>query len=148
MTYKNSLLENKSTVGIWGTGYIGYSTMLHLAAEGVICCGYDPDPQKVELINQGGHPVPGLNDWINIDPSPLLANKRMRATGNVQEVLDQNVLVHVIAVPTERGGQPWWDPLRQVIDQLADALMAGGRRKTPPLVFIEATLTPSPTHHP
>ena len=145
MTYKNALLKNKSTVGIWGTGYIGYSTMLHLAAEGVVCVGYDPDPQKVALINSGGHPVPGLNDWINIDPLPLLADNRMVATGNVQKVLDRNVRVHVVAVPTERGGQPWWEPLRQVVTHLAEALSNGGRPTTPPLVVIESTLTPGTT---
>jgi len=145
MTYKNELLKNTSNVAIWGTGYIGYSTMLHLAAEGVNCVGYDPDRERVALINRGGHPVPGLNDWINIDPLPLLAENRMRATDNVQEVLGPNVLVHVVAVPTERGGQPWWEPLRQVINHLADALAAGRRRRIPPLVVIESTLTPGTT---
>src|SRR5205085_12248418 len=109
------------------------------------CLGYDPDPQKVALINRGGHPVPGLNDWINIDPLPLLADHRIRATGNVQEVLGRNVLVHVVAVPTERDGQPWWEPLRQVVNHLADALAARGHRRTTPLVVIEYTLAPGTT---
>lgn len=145
MTYKKALLENKYTVGIWGTGYIGYTTMLHLAAEGVVCLGYDPDHQKVEQINSGGHPVPGLNEWIKIDPLPLLAEHRIRTTGNVQEMLDRNVLVHVVAVPTERDGQPWWEPLRQVVNHLADALAVGERRTPPPLVVIESTLAPGTT---
>jgi UDP-N-acetyl-D-mannosaminuronate dehydrogenase len=41
MTFKEDLLEGKKRVGIWGLGYIGYSSMANFASRGVSCIGTD-----------------------------------------------------------------------------------------------------------
>ena len=143
MAYREALLNGGNIAGIWGTGYIGYSTMLHLAASGITCLGYDPDKVRVDHINQGMHPVPGLENWLSIEPKPLLSSGRFRATCNVDEILAPEVIVHIIAVPTERDGSPWWDPLVQVIRHLSQTFAE--RKQQPgllPLIIIESTLAP------
>lgn len=140
---REALLFRGRSVGIWGTGYIGYTTMLHLAAKGVTCVGYDPDSRRVADINRGQHPVLGLNDWLDIDPQPLVSQRLIRATESVEEILNPNVVVHVVAVPTERDGCPWWEPLRDVTTRLATAISARAESAGPPsLVVIESTLAP------
>jgi nucleotide sugar dehydrogenase len=146
MTNQALLFDKRHVVGVWGNGYIGYSTMLHLAANGVSCIGYDPDQTRVDSINKAVHPVPGLGDWLMIDPVPLLQSGRMRATISLIDILKKETIVHVVAVPTERKGAPWWDPLSQVIRHIAQFLSEGQEQpEHPPLVIIESTLAPGTT---
>ena len=56
--YKELLKSNKKMIGIWGTGYIGLSTMVYFARENINTIGFDIDYQKVENINKGILPIP------------------------------------------------------------------------------------------
>lgn len=143
MNYAAELLGGSGRAGIWGAGYIGYTTMLHLADCGIHCTAYDPDDRKVVLVNQGEHPVPGLAGWLTIEPGPHVAAGRLKATTEVGELLAPDVLVHIVAIPTEKGGQPWWEPLHDVVSRLAE-FIAGSRNDAarPPLIIVESTLTP------
>ena len=38
---RRQLLEGKKKIAVWGTGYIGFSTMANFASEGVTCVGTD-----------------------------------------------------------------------------------------------------------
>ena len=53
MDSRKALLTGKKRVGVWGIGYIGYSSMSHYAERGVRCIGYDVNPQTVEMVNRG-----------------------------------------------------------------------------------------------
>ena len=48
MSIKNNLLNKKSKIAVWGTGYIGFSTMVYFSKKGVCCKGYDIDKKKVK----------------------------------------------------------------------------------------------------
>jgi len=138
---RRALLEGDKKVGVWGTGYIGFSTMVNFAAQGVTCVGTDINPKQVDNINNGRMPVENLEYWIGFDIKPLVDSGQMSATTDYKELLeDAAVAVHLIAIPTEKGGKPWDDALIDVMTKLANHEFA-----KPPLIIIESTLTPNRT---
>ena len=52
--YKKYLLSREKKIGVWGTGYIGLSTMAYFAREKIESIGYDVDPKKVDDIVWNG----------------------------------------------------------------------------------------------
>ena len=71
MNYKINLLKNKNNIAIWGTGYIGLSTMMYFAKKGVSSVGFDVDSKKVRQINKGILPINELKDWFGFDIKPV-----------------------------------------------------------------------------
>ena len=54
MNYKNLLKSKKFKIGIWGTGYIGLSTMVYFSKKNIKCVGFDINKEKVrKRIHQG-----------------------------------------------------------------------------------------------
>ena len=60
---KEKLLNGEKLVGIWGTGYIGFSSMANFASKGVRCLGVDVDEEKVRVINNGDMPIDNIEYW-------------------------------------------------------------------------------------
>lgn len=147
-SYRELLLTGKAFIAIWGVGYIGYSNLVHLAGEGVTGLAYDPNQSRVEKVNCGLSPVPGLGDWLRTDARPLVKKGLMRASANIEAILGEEYAVHLVCVPTEREGRPWATPLRSVIDSLAKACaQAKLQHGRPRLVIIESTLVPGTVDH-
>ena len=138
-----ALKEGVGRVGIWGLGYIGYSSMAHFARAGVRCIGMDVVPEKVKAVNEGHSPIPNMEFWLGFDTAPLARAGLMRATGDHKELLEPDVRVQLVCIPTERGGEPFYDYLRDVIQKLS--AHKGVRTAAPPLVIIESTLSPNAT---
>ena len=143
MNRKDMLLKGDMKIGIWGVGHIGYSTMCHFAESGVSCLGFDVDAHKVEQVNNGESAAFAMDYWLGFSPGYLFLNGAARATTDWQEMIDPDVGVHFICVPTERNGQPFLEPLMDVCSKLAN--IKDQARDIPPLVIIESTLTPSTT---
>jgi UDP-N-acetyl-D-mannosaminuronic acid dehydrogenase len=141
---RKKLLNGDGKVGVWGTGYIGFSTMANFAANGVACLGTDVVQSVVDTINQGKVPIPNLEYWLGFPVEPLVKSGMMRATTSWKELLSEEIAVHMIAIPTEKDDKPWDDALidvTQKISTIADRKMDGA-----PLVIIESTLTPNRTN--
>jgi nucleotide sugar dehydrogenase len=142
LSLKRTLLSGERRIGVWGTGYIGYSTMVNFAAAGVKCIGVDVNPSLVEAINQGEIPIPNLEFWLGFNPKPLVEMGMFEATTEWRRLLERDVAVHMVAVPTERGDRPWDGALRDVTGKIAGIDPEPGN---PPLMIIESTLTPGKT---
>jgi UDP-N-acetyl-D-mannosaminuronate dehydrogenase len=127
---------------VWGTGYIGFSTMANFAAQGVVCLGTDISDSIVNSINDGKIPVPNMEYWLGFDTSYLIQSGTMKATMNWKSLLEPDIAVHMIAIPTEKSDQPWDGALTDVTAKIATNI---GVREDPPLVIIESTLTPNKT---
>jgi len=140
--FRKKLIEGKAKLAVWGTGYIGFSTMANFAAQGVVTVGTDVSPDIVSAINAGRIPVPNMEYWLGFDTRYLVESKMMRATLDWKEVLSSEFAVHMIAIPTEKGAMPWDGALEDVTKKLANGLT---RSDDPPLVIIESTLTPKKT---
>lgn len=141
--YAELLSSRSFKIGVWGAGYIGYSTMAHFARSGVSGIAVDVIPEKVEAFNRGESGIFGLREWLRIEVEPLARAGLMQATLDYERLLLPDVLVHFVCIPTEKGNQPYNQHLVDVITKLAGAKQASEER--PPLIIIESTLTPGTT---
>lgn len=139
---RRRLLDGERKLAVWGTGYIGFSTLVSFAARGVSCAGTDVSDRIVSTINAGRIPVPNMEYWIGYDPKYLVESKMMRATTNWHELVDPEFSVHMIAIPTEKEDSPWDGALEDVMKKIASRET---RRQEAPLVIVESTLTPGKT---
>ena len=139
---RRQLLEGKKRIAVWGTGYIGFSTMANFAAEGVVCVGTDVSEQIVSTINSGRTPVPNMEYWLGFDSKYLVDSGMMTATTDWKRVIAPEFAVHMIAIPTEKEDKPWDGALADVTTKIATSTPRSG---DPPLVIIESTLTPKKT---
>ena len=65
--FRNLLKSKKYKIAVWGTGYIGLSTMAYYSKKNIKCIGYDIDKSKVKKINSGTLPISELKDWFGFD---------------------------------------------------------------------------------
>jgi nucleotide sugar dehydrogenase len=138
---KEQLLLGEKTVAVWGTGYIGYSTMANFAFNGVRCLGTDVIQEKVDAINKGVIPIENFEKWLGFDVKPLVENGLLKATTNWKELLKPDVAVHMVAIPTEKDGKPYDVILEDVIRKISSVRPENG----PVIIIIESTLTPGRT---
>ena len=139
---RKELLEGTRKIAVWGTGYIGFSTMANFAAEGVTCVGTDVSERIVSTINSGKTPVPNMEYWLGFDPKYLVDSGIMSATLDWKKLLSPEFAVHMIAIPTEKEDKPWDGALADVINKISGNVPRSGDA---PLVIIESTLTPNKT---
>jgi nucleotide sugar dehydrogenase len=142
LSLRKELLAGRSKLAVWGTGYIGFSTIANFAAEGVRCVGTDVSESIVESINNGKMPVPNMEYWLGFDTKYLVTSGTMKATTDWKSVLQPEFAVHMIAIPTEKADKPWDGALEDVITKIATNVE---KPEKPPLVIIESTLTPNKT---
>jgi nucleotide sugar dehydrogenase len=136
---RHDLRNGERRVAIWGLGYLGFSSMAYLARSGVTCIGTDTLEQRVNEVNQGHTTIPQLAMWLGFETESLARAALMRASIDWKDLLADDVAVHIVAVPTEHMGEPYDEPLRDVLEKL---VYARRRQESPPLVIIESTLTP------
>jgi len=143
MKLKEKLLNGEKSVGIWGLGYIGYSSMAYFASKGIKCLGVDVDVEKVDEINRGDLPIDNIGYWLGFDTKPLVKSGLMKATTDWTELISKDIPVHLICIPTEKDDVPYDGILIDVIEKLA--AFREMKLDTPLLVIIESTLTPNTT---
>lgn len=117
-----------------GVGYIGISSLLYFSKAGVDVSGIDIDLKKVEMIKKGEMPQKDLEAWLDFKPGQYL--KKIRMFGDFY-ILDKEIFdVIFIAIPTEKNGEPWFEPLQNVVKEINNS------KNKESLVIIESTLTP------
>jgi len=140
MNYKDLLKSKKFKIGVWGTGYIGLSTMVYFSKKNIKCVGYDIDKNKVKKINSGIIPLADLESWFGFDIKNLVKKGYLKATSNSSDLVSEEFLAHFIAVPTEKNGKPFYKPLMEVLKNISK--FQNLKTKFPPLIIIESTLAP------
>ena len=78
MNYKQLLKSKKSKIAVWGTGYIGLSTMVYFSKKKIKCVGYDVDSSKIKKINSG------------VLPSKMAKNSVRIVVGSLYFIYSQN----------------------------------------------------------
>jgi nucleotide sugar dehydrogenase len=139
---RRQLLGGEKKVAVWGTGYIGFSTMANFAAQGVACVGTDISENIVSTINAGKPPLPNMEYWLGFDTKYLTESGMMTATTDWKRLLSPDFAVHMIAIPTEKEDKPWDGALEDVVTKIT---IHSSKSTSPPLVIIESTLTPNKT---
>lgn len=135
------LKTGKKKLGVWGLGYIGFSSIANFARAGVTCIGTDISDTRVSDVNNGQVTIPNLHYWLGFDTKPLAEIGRMTATKNWREMIKPEVAVHLITIPTEMNGKPYHDILSDVVKKLSQFKQLN--LEHPPLVIVESTLTPT-----
>ena len=139
MNYKKKLKSKKFKIAVWGTGYIGLSTMVYFSKKKIKCVGYDINHEKVKKINSGVLPLTDLKNWFGFEIKKLVKQNFLKATYNYNDLIADDFLVHFIAIPTEKDGKPYYKPLLNVLTNIAKI---NRKAKNPPIIIIESTLAP------
>jgi UDP-N-acetyl-D-mannosaminuronate dehydrogenase len=80
--------------------------------------------------------------WLGFDTEYLVKSEMMSATTDWKKLLTEKFAVHMIAIPTEKGENPWDGALEDVVTKIASNF---GSLAKPTVVIIESTLTPNKT---
>ena len=102
----NDLRNGAKRIGVWGLGYIGFSTAAHFAKEGIRSIGTDLSETRVDAVNRGKATIPNLDYWLNFNTEMLAEQGLLKGTLDWQELIQPDVMVHLITIPTERNGEP------------------------------------------
>ena len=140
INYKDYLINGNFKIAIWGTGYIGLSTMAFFAKNKVKCVGYDIDKKKVNLINAGNFPIKEIKGWFGFNIKNLVKLNYLKATNDYTTFYDNSFIAHFIAIPTEQDGKPYFKILFNVLQRLVKILKK--KNKIKPVIIIESTLSP------
>ena len=140
MNYKELLKSKKFKIGVWGTGYIGLSTMVYFSKKKIKCVGYDVDEKKIKSINSGVIPLKDLQKWFGFDIKQLVKKNYLKATSNYRDLISEEFIAHFIAVPTEKNGKPYYKPLMNVLDKISK--IKKSKTNISPLIIVESTLAP------
>jgi nucleotide sugar dehydrogenase len=141
--YQKLLKSNKKSIGVWGTGYIGLSTMVYFARENIKTIGFDIDNQKVKDINSGILPIPELESWFGFKIDKLVEDQYLSATSDYKDLINENIIAHFIAIPTEKDGKPYFKILEEILVKITELKKLNLEHK--PLIIVESTLTPKTT---
>ncbi|MDP3734280.1 MAG: nucleotide sugar dehydrogenase [Nanoarchaeota archaeon] len=141
MNVKQQLKIGKKKIGVWGLGYIGFSSIAHFARAGVSCLGTDVYETRVNDVNNGKATIPNLDFWLGFDTKPLAKDGKMQATTDWKKLINNDIAVHLITIPTEMNGKPHHDILIDVIKKICT--IKNLTIDQPPLVIVESTLTPT-----
>ena len=140
MNYRNKLILGEKKIAVWGTGYIGLSTMVYFSKKKIYCIGYDVDSKKVNQINKGILPIKELKEWFGFEIKSMVKSGFLKATNNLNNLFDENIWVHFIAIPTEKDGKPFFEILFKVLKNIISIIKKFPNVK--PIIIIESTLTP------
>ena len=96
MNYKKLLKSKKFQISVWGTGYIGLSTMVYFSKKKINCIGYDVDNKKVRKIA-----LAQSLSKKNLDKNlHILADvkKEIKKTKEFSKFLEKNNLANVLII--------------------------------------------------
>ena len=119
---------------VYGCGYIGITSMLYFSKARVEVHGIDLDLEKLALIRKGEMPQKDLEKWLNFKPKKYL--KKLRVSHHNILLKDNIYDAIFIAIPTEKDGEPYFESLKNVIENIK------GSKNKDTLTIIESTLTP------
>ena len=142
MNYQKLLKSKKFKIAVWGTGYIGLSTMVYFSKKRIKCVGFDINKEKIKKINSGVLPLADLRNWFGFDIKNLVKSNYLKATTNYKNLITEDFLVHFIAIPTEKDGKPYYKPLINVLSNISKI---NPNTQHPPIIIVESTLAPKVT---
>ncbi|NHI92305.1 MAG: nucleotide sugar dehydrogenase [Candidatus Lokiarchaeota archaeon] len=136
--YRKELIRNNIRIGIWGLGFIGYTTTVNFANQGIQCVGFDINEDLIETAKRGEIPLIGLEYWLGFPVKGLFEKNLIKVTTNWKVLVEsEDIQIHFICIPTEQGSEPWDDALIDVINKISLR-----KSKEPTIIIIESTLTP------
>ncbi|MCU0838574.1 MAG: nucleotide sugar dehydrogenase [Rhodospirillales bacterium] len=108
-------------VSVFGLGYVGSVSAACLARSGHTVVGVEPNPVKVDLINDGRPPV--IEAGLDALVQDAVAAGRLRATADAAEaVRSSDVSLVCVGTPSQRNGSLDLAYVRRACEQIGGAL--------------------------
>jgi len=133
--YFKNIKSRQSVICVWGTGYIGLSTLGFYAKKNIRCVGYDVDRKLVQDLSNGKVKNDDFRKWLGFEIKPLIKKNFLKFTSKIDDVKKIKPSIHFICIPTEKDGKPYKKILIQVIKQIKKI-----SKKC--IIIVESTLTP------
>ena len=140
MSVKDKLVEDlrtkKARVGILGLGYVGLPLAVVFAEAGFQVTGIDPDPRKVDCLNQGISYIPDVKTEAL---EKLVRSGRLAATTDFSALKDMDAVSICVPTPLRKTGDPDMAFILSATDELAKHMHPGM------VVVLESTTYPGTT---
>jgi UDP-N-acetyl-D-glucosamine dehydrogenase len=140
MSIKEELLikiDNKEiTVGVIGLGYVGLPLAVEKAKAGYKTIGFDIQPQKVDMVNQG---INYIGDVVDSDLKELVAEGTLSATCDFSFVKEMDFIAIAVPTPLDEYQQPDISYVRDSAAAIAQYIKKGS------MVVLESTTYPGTT---
>lgn len=127
-------MQDQRDIVISGGGYVGLVGAVHFALAGCNVTIYDPDPKTVNGINAGNPRAGEYLSYIDQNVAALVQNKKLKATTAFDTISSK--MVHLLAVPTEKGDSPCMDIVKSAITKLHESVPKGA------IIIVESTIQP------
>lgn len=103
MELLQKIKDHQATVGVVGLGYVGLPLILEFVEEKFPTLGFDIDPVKVELLNQGESYIKHIGaERIQ----KALARKLFRATADFSELSKADCILVCVPTPLNKNREP------------------------------------------
>jgi len=102
-TLLNKINNREIIVGVVGLGYVGLPLAVEKAKAGYKTIGFDIQPHKVELVNQG---INYIGDVVDAELSELVANGMLSATCDFSFIKDVDFVAIAVPTPLDEYQQP------------------------------------------
>jgi len=134
-TLLKKIRSRKAVVGIVGLGYVGIPLMLRFSSSGFRVLGFDIDPKKVDMLNQGISYIQHI-DSANI--ATARANG-FEASADFSRALEADALILCVPTPLNKFREPDLSFVLNTIKELLPHLRSGQ------LISLESTTYPGTT---
>ena len=140
MSIKNELLEkiqNRSLiVGVVGLGYVGLPLAVEKAKAGYATIGFDIQPEKVKMVNQG---INYIGDVVDSDLALMVQNGRLTATSDFSFAANADFIAICVPTPLDEHQQPDISYVKNSATEIAKHIKKGS------IVVLESTTYPKTT---
>jgi UDP-N-acetyl-D-glucosamine dehydrogenase len=136
MELKDRIERRQARVAVIGLGYVGLPLAVEFARAGFPVTGFEVDPQRVEAVNRGHSYIGDVTEYTMRE---LLASKRLRASGDFDELADMDTISICVPTPLRKTRDP---DLTYIVSAL-DAIRLRLRRGQ--LIVLESTTYPGTT---
>jgi len=134
-----SKIEDRSAkIGIIGLGYVGLPLALRFCEENFKVIGFDSDPKKVEMLNQGTSyikHIPSSRISLFLSPNESL----FMATGDISRLSEVDVIIICVPTPLTDKREPDMQYVEGTAKTIAEYL------KPSQLISLESTTYPGTT---
>ena len=129
-------MDRTARIGVIGLGYVGLPLVRAITEKEFRVTGFDVDPHKVQLLNEGRSYIHHLPDQLIAD---LISTGRFKAVTDYAQVSDMDALLICVPTPLTRYREP---DLSYVVDT-TEAIARHLRRGQ--LIVLESTTYPGTT---
>lgn len=130
------IADKEIVVGVVGLGYVGLPLAVEKAKAGYKTIGFDVQPQKVQMVNEGHNYI---GDVVNEDLEAIVKSGMLSATADFSFIKDVDFIAICVPTPLDSHQQPDISYVRDSSIEVAKHLKKGT------MVVLESTTYPGTT---